>query len=77
MKEITMEDIRRADRYWEDREQDVWRAARENGLSQRLEALIKRTDFDMGSFLFELFDNGDADLKTVNISAELVELFNN
>lgn len=76
MKEITMEDIRRADRYWEDREQDVWRAAHENGLSHKLEALIKRTDFDMGSFLFELFDNGDADLKTVDISAGLVELFN-
>lgn len=70
----TVEDLMRANKYWEEREQDVWGVAYENGLGKRLEELKKTTDFHFDSFLFDLFDYGNADLESVDILEALLEV---
>lgn len=70
-----MTNLERANKYWEDREADVWGVAIENGLDTGLQNLMETTDFDLNSFLFDLFDNGDADLENVDILEALLELF--
>lgn len=66
-------ELQRANEYWEEREQEVWGVAYENGLGEALECLMETTDFDMSNFLFDLFDYGDADLETVDILEGLKE----
>ena len=75
MFEVTKEDLERANKYWENREKDVWEAAEEYGFRVMLENKIENEGFDLNGFLFELFDNGDAALDDVDIALELKELF--
>lgn len=72
---VTKEELQTANKYWQEREQDVWRVAHSNGLDGSLKNLIEKTEFDMNSFLFDLFDNGCASLETVDILEGLTELF--
>ena len=72
---VTKEELQAANKYWQEREQDVWRVAYSNGLGESLKNLTEETDFDMNSFLFDLFDNGCANLEAVDILEGLTELF--
>lgn len=57
--------IERANKFWKEQEERVLRIAKENGITIEVE--------DFNGYLFDLFENGDADLTDAEVLERILE----
>ena len=65
--------MKKANEYWEKAENKVWKIATANDLDAGLQCAMELTGFDMNSFLFDLFDYGEANPTDEEILAAIIE----
>lgn len=68
-----MTDMERAEKYWENKENQVLYVALESGLDSALECKMQLEDWSLSSFLYDLFDNGDYEASDEEIKNAILE----
>lgn len=68
-----MTDMERAEKYWEEKENQVLYVALKSGLDSALECKMQLEDWSFGSFLYDLFDNGDYEASDEEIKNAILE----